>query len=78
MQKTAEGEIARELFAFLTTDVSVEVSAIHPRTMPDILTTPQEVETELAAPWVEATALQHPLADVALIVAAKRCEAGHC
>jgi len=67
-RKVAEGEIACELFAFLTTDANAEVGAIHPKAMPVILTNADEVDTWLAAPWSEACALQRPLADGALTI----------
>jgi putative SOS response-associated peptidase YedK len=35
-------------FAFLTTEPNKEVSAIHPKAMPVILTKPEEIETWLA------------------------------
>ena len=55
-RKVAEGEVTCELFAFLTTEPSQEVGAVHPKAMPVILTTPHEFETWLGAPWPEATA----------------------
>ena len=70
-RKVAEGEIACELFAFLTTDTNAEVGAIHPKAMPAILTQPEEWETWLKAPWQDACALQRPLADGALHVVAR-------
>jgi putative SOS response-associated peptidase YedK len=53
-RKLAEGEITCDLFAFLTTDANAEVGAIHPKAMPTILTTSEERETWLTAPWPEA------------------------
>ena len=70
-RKVAEGEIACELFAFLTTDANAEVGAVHPKAMPVILTTPDEVGTWLAAPWADAGLLQRPLPDGALTVVAR-------
>ena len=70
-RKTAEGEIACELFAFLTTDANAEVGAIHPKAMPVILRSEAEVETWLAAPWREAATSQRPLPDGALAVVAR-------
>ncbi|MFN8683604.1 SOS response-associated peptidase [Paracoccus sp. P2] len=50
-----------ELFAFLTTEANEVVRPIHPKAMPVILTSRDEVETWLTADWPEARALQRPL-----------------
>src|ERR1700733_782958 len=41
-------------YVFLTTEPNAEVRAIHPKAIPVILTTPQEVETWMTAPPDEA------------------------
>lgn len=70
-RKLAEGEISCDLFAFLTTDPNAEVGEIHPKAMPAILTTSEEFETWLMAPWPEAASLQRPLPDGALQIVAR-------
>ena len=50
-----------ELFAFLTTEANDVVRPIHPKAMPVILTSREEVETWLTADWREARVLQRPL-----------------
>src|SRR6202049_4342406 len=44
-RKVKEGETTNDIFAFLTTEPNAEVGAIHPKAMPVILTTPDEVDT---------------------------------
>ena len=46
--------------AILTTDANDEVSAIHPKAMPVILTQADEVEAWLSLPVVEALQMQKP------------------
>ena len=52
MRKIKEGEVASgSLFGFLTTDPNAEVAIVHPQAMPAILTTEEERELWLRAPW---------------------------
>jgi putative SOS response-associated peptidase YedK len=66
-----EGETTNDLFAFLTTEPNKEVGAIHPRAMPVILTTPEEIETWMTAPTEEALELQRPMPDGAFKIVAR-------
>ena len=68
VRKLAEGQVTCDLFAFLTTAPNQEVAAVHQKAMPVILTTPDEIETWLLAPWPDAKSLQRPLFDGALRV----------
>jgi putative SOS response-associated peptidase YedK len=71
VRKVKEGETTNDLFAFLTTDPNTVVGPIHPKAMPVILTTPEEIETWLTAPPEEALKLQRPLPDDDLTIVAR-------
>ena len=60
-----------DLFAFLTCDPNAEVGGVHPKAMPVILTTAEEREAWLHAPWSQARSLQRPLPDGSLRIVAR-------
>jgi putative SOS response-associated peptidase YedK len=71
VRKLKEGEVTADLFAFLTCEPNVEVRALHPKAMPVILTSQDEIETWMTAPAEEALKLQRPLPDGSLKIVAR-------
>lgn len=66
VRKVKDGPGDFQLYGFLTTEPNAVVGPVHPKAMPVILTTRDEVEAWLTAPVQEALLLQRPLADDAL------------
>ncbi|MEI4482667.1 MULTISPECIES: SOS response-associated peptidase [unclassified Phyllobacterium] len=70
MRKKKEGPVQADIFAFLTTDANELVKPIHPKAMPVILRTREELDIWMNAPAEEALQLQRPLPDNDLVVLA--------
>ncbi|MEL6465490.1 MAG: SOS response-associated peptidase, partial [Pseudomonadota bacterium] len=60
-----------DLFAFLTTDATDVVKPVHPKAMPVILRTEEEIDRWLTLPTEDALKLQQPLPDGTLKIVAK-------
>lgn len=60
VRKIKNSEETIDLYA-LTTESNAEVCSVHPKAMPVILTTPEQCETWMTAPWAVASYLQRPL-----------------
>ena len=72
MRRKDEGVKDHDTFAFLTTKPNDVVGAIHEKAMPVILTTAEERELWLTAPWAEAKKLQRPLPDGSLMIKSRQ------
>jgi putative SOS response-associated peptidase YedK len=71
VRKVKDGETTKDLFAFLTTEPNAEVGAVHPKAMPVILRTIQEIDRWMTAKPEDVPSLQQPLPDNSLVVIAR-------
>ncbi|TIQ28395.1 MAG: SOS response-associated peptidase [Mesorhizobium sp.] len=71
MRKAKADPADHEVYGFLTTEPNALIAPIHEKAMPVILTTREEVEAWLTAPWSEARHMQRPAPDDALVIVEK-------
>jgi putative SOS response-associated peptidase YedK len=71
VRKVKEGETTNDLFAFLTTEPNALVGTYHPKAMPVILRSRDEIDMWMDAPSPVALQLQRPLPDDALMIVAR-------
>ncbi|MDW6026403.1 SOS response-associated peptidase [Mesorhizobium sp. BAC0120] len=71
IRRVKDGPGDHQVYGILTTRPNAIVAPIHAKAMPVILTTQEEVETWLSAPWSEARDLQRPLPDDQLVIVPK-------
>ena len=68
VRKVREGQTTNDLFAFLTTEPNALVGRFHPKAMPVILRTQEEIDLWMTSPPGEALQVQRPLPDDALVI----------
>ncbi|MCO5734204.1 SOS response-associated peptidase [Rhizobium sp. SSA_523] len=68
VRKVRDGERQYELYGFMTTAPNAVVAPIHPKAMPAILKTPEEVDLWLTGEWDAVRHLQRPLPDDGLVL----------
>jgi putative SOS response-associated peptidase YedK len=71
VRKVKEGETTNDVFGFLTTMPNSEVGAVHPKAMPVILRTREEIHCWMTAPTPEVLALQRPQPDGTFSIVAR-------
>ncbi len=78
VRKVKEGETTNDLFAFLTTTPNAVVGTYHPKAMPVILTSQEDIDLWMSTASPEALTLQRPLPDNALVIVARGSKKDTC